>query len=163
MICYPDIQEKVAQEILSATGGNRLPTMEDKPNTPLTEACIHELLRFRTVAPINPPSASKVTESKKFICQMALYFQYLFRNLFRSHIMADNTTLSLELQSSSTCTKFITTLPISPSLRCSNLRDFSIKKGRNLRNWKILFPSVLVRQMKLNQNHSFSKNIYPKL
>ncbi len=53
MILNPDIQEKVQDELDKATGGGRLPTLDDKIRTPYTEAVVHELQRLADIAPLS--------------------------------------------------------------------------------------------------------------
>ena len=54
LIRHPDIQERVHAEIVSVLGSQRLPTMADKPNLPLTEAVILEASRIATLVPDTP-------------------------------------------------------------------------------------------------------------
>ncbi|CAI5452796.1 unnamed protein product [Caenorhabditis angaria] len=51
MMKYPEIQQKVREEILSVVGVSRLPTMADKPNMPYTQAVIHEVQRHSNMVP----------------------------------------------------------------------------------------------------------------
>jgi cytochrome P450 len=59
MCLHPEIQEKASNEILVVTGGDRLPTLADKPRLPYIEALICELHRFRPVVNLVPRSALK--------------------------------------------------------------------------------------------------------
>ncbi|XP_060694495.1 vitamin D 25-hydroxylase [Hemiscyllium ocellatum] len=52
MALYPNIQEKVHQEIDSIMGKNQIPSLEHKPQMPYTEAVLHEILRFCNIAPL---------------------------------------------------------------------------------------------------------------
>ncbi len=52
MILNPDIQKNVQEELDRVTGGDRLPTMDDRQLTPYTEAVIHECQRMANVTPI---------------------------------------------------------------------------------------------------------------
>ncbi|KAM6973770.1 cytochrome P450 2F3-like [Aplochiton taeniatus] len=52
---YPDIQERVHQEIDTVIGQERSPNMEDRKSLPFTDAVIHEMQRFMDVAPFNVP------------------------------------------------------------------------------------------------------------
>ena len=51
MAAYPDVQEKVHQELVAVVGANRLPSMGDKKNTPYTEAVLSEVQRVNTLLP----------------------------------------------------------------------------------------------------------------
>ncbi|KAH7337435.1 cytochrome P450 [Rhizoctonia solani] len=55
MVRFPDIQAKAQQEIDTVTGGNRLPTMKDRPMLPYVERLISEVLRWQPVSPLGVP------------------------------------------------------------------------------------------------------------
>ncbi|XP_072051610.1 cytochrome P450 2U1-like [Amphiura filiformis] len=61
MIRYPEVQNKIQQEIDSVVGPKRLPQLADKPNLPYTEATILEVMRIQTVSPVVPHSAARHT------------------------------------------------------------------------------------------------------
>lgn len=62
MINYPEIQEKVQQEIDRVVGQSRQPTMADRPKLPYTNAVIHEVQRMGNIVPNGfPKMASKDT------------------------------------------------------------------------------------------------------
>ncbi|XP_071816908.1 cytochrome P450 2U1-like isoform X2 [Apostichopus japonicus] len=52
---YPDIQQKISDEIDEVVGGARRPQLSDRPNMPYTEATILEVLRMRPAAPLGVP------------------------------------------------------------------------------------------------------------
>ncbi|CAB1348651.1 unnamed protein product [Coregonus sp. 'balchen'] len=55
MIKYPDIQEKVQEEIDEVIGSNRVPTVDDRHKMPYTNAVIHEIQRSMSLAPTAVP------------------------------------------------------------------------------------------------------------
>ncbi|XP_060575779.1 steroid 17-alpha-hydroxylase/17,20 lyase-like [Ruditapes philippinarum] len=52
MVAFPDIQEKVQEEIDRVVGKDRLPGIDDRPNLSYTEAVLHESMRLSTVVPL---------------------------------------------------------------------------------------------------------------
>ncbi|XP_037834489.1 cytochrome P450 1A1 isoform X2 [Kryptolebias marmoratus] len=55
LIKFPDIQDKIHQEIDDHIGSARLPRFSDKPKMPLTEAFIHEVFRHSSYVPFTIP------------------------------------------------------------------------------------------------------------
>ncbi|XP_059834788.1 uncharacterized protein LOC132398968 [Hypanus sabinus] len=53
MMKYPQIQEKVHDEIITVIGSEQFPRTRDRKNLPYTNAVIHEIQRFANVAPLN--------------------------------------------------------------------------------------------------------------
>ncbi|XP_026222684.1 cytochrome P450 2F3-like [Anabas testudineus] len=55
LIRYPEIQEKMQQEIVSVIGQERCPCMEDRKSLPFTDAVLHEIQRFMDLIPMSLP------------------------------------------------------------------------------------------------------------
>ena len=55
MIAYPDIQQKVHDELENAVGNNRYPTLQDRENLPYFQATILECLRLSSVVSLMVP------------------------------------------------------------------------------------------------------------
>ncbi len=53
MIKFPDIQKKVQEELDKLTGRGRMATWADRPETPYTEAVIHEVQRYANILPLS--------------------------------------------------------------------------------------------------------------
>ncbi|KAJ7581367.1 cytochrome P450 [Mycena floridula] len=57
MILHPDVQKKAQQEIDRVIGGDRLPTIQDKPYLPYVQALIAEVHRWNPIFPLGIPHA----------------------------------------------------------------------------------------------------------
>ncbi|XP_062818372.1 cytochrome P450 2G1-like isoform X2 [Anolis carolinensis] len=64
MLKYPEVEEKVHQEIDCVVGRNRIPAVKDRVNMPYTNAVIHEIQRLVDILPVGLPH--KVTEDIEF-------------------------------------------------------------------------------------------------
>jgi hypothetical protein len=52
MYLFPEVAQKVYEEIMAVTGGNRMPTIADRPSLPYTEAVWKECFRWNTFVPM---------------------------------------------------------------------------------------------------------------
>ncbi|XP_070563126.1 cytochrome P450 1A1-like [Ptychodera flava] len=58
MMAYPDVQSRVQKELDRVVGPDRTPCLADKRNLHFTQACIHEILRITSVAPMAIPHST---------------------------------------------------------------------------------------------------------
>lgn len=57
MIHYPEVMAKVQDELDEVVGVDRLPTLEDLPYLPYTEATICEIMRISSIIPMGTAHA----------------------------------------------------------------------------------------------------------
>jgi cytochrome P450 len=76
---HPDVMKRIQAEIDSVVPKGRLPSMEDKPNMPYTEAALLEVMRMKTVSPLGLPHATlretevggfKIPANTRVICNL---------------------------------------------------------------------------------------------
>ncbi|XP_019639175.1 PREDICTED: steroid 17-alpha-hydroxylase/17,20 lyase-like [Branchiostoma belcheri] len=58
LAAHPEIQEKVAAELDSVVGRDRLPELSDREATPYTEATVNEVLKMGLIDPLSLPHAT---------------------------------------------------------------------------------------------------------
>ena len=58
MVLHPDVQARVQAELDAVVGENRLPSYEDHPRLPYTEAVLAEVWRFSSFVPLAVPHCS---------------------------------------------------------------------------------------------------------
>ncbi|XP_072405380.1 cytochrome P450 2F2-like [Chiloscyllium punctatum] len=65
---YPDVQEKIQNEIDEVIGSERTPAMEDREKMPYTNAAICEIQRYSNIIPLNlPHTVTRDTDFKGFV------------------------------------------------------------------------------------------------
>ena len=55
---YPEVQNKVAEELDQVIGRERLPSIDDRGKMPYTEATLYEIFRFGSVVPFGVPHST---------------------------------------------------------------------------------------------------------
>ncbi|CAH2314054.1 cytochrome P450 2F2-like [Pelobates cultripes] len=71
---YPEIAERMREEIDQVVGRNRSPSMEDRSKMPFTDATINEIMRFCDVIPLSlPRSTSRNTFYRGYNLPKGIY------------------------------------------------------------------------------------------
>ncbi|XP_071815043.1 cytochrome P450 2D15-like isoform X2 [Apostichopus japonicus] len=59
LLCeFPDIQEKVGEEVDRIVGWDRLPSLDDREKLTYTTATLYEVMRFSSILPLSVPHAT---------------------------------------------------------------------------------------------------------
>ena len=58
MVAHPEVQRRAQNELDTAVGRSRVPTMSDAPNLPYIQAIVKEVLRWRPVLPLSLPHST---------------------------------------------------------------------------------------------------------
>ncbi|NXF39136.1 CP2CL protein, partial [Nyctibius bracteatus] len=68
LLKYPEIQEKVQEEIDRVVGRSRRPCVADRPQMPYTDAVVHEIQRFISLIPLSlPHTVTKDTCFREYV------------------------------------------------------------------------------------------------
>ncbi|PVF92956.1 cytochrome P450 [Serendipita vermifera] len=62
LFLYPDVAQRIYEEVQTVTHGERLPNIADRPNLPYTEAVFKESVRFRPFLPLGIPHVNSEDE-----------------------------------------------------------------------------------------------------
>ena len=58
LVQHPEVQAKVAAELDSVVGRDRLPSLNDRDNLPYTTATLYEVMRYSNLVPLAVPHAT---------------------------------------------------------------------------------------------------------
>jgi cytochrome P450 family 2 subfamily U polypeptide 1 len=64
LITYPEIQQKVQDELDEVIGRDRIPSISDRHRLPYTDATINEIHRVATVVPVGMPHSNNSNDVK---------------------------------------------------------------------------------------------------
>jgi cytochrome P450 len=62
MLLFPEVSQKIHEEIISVTDGTRLPRISDRASLPFTEAAWKESLRWNPFLPVVMPHVNSRDE-----------------------------------------------------------------------------------------------------
>ena len=86
MLMYPEVFKKLQDEVDSAVGRDRLPTLADRDDLPYANAVTLETFRWQTIAPLRS-SLHSLFSSKPFL-KISLYV--LCTNLDLPHVVTED-------------------------------------------------------------------------
>ena len=93
LIKYPDVQQKVQDELDKVCGRERLPCLSDRPNLHYTDAVIHEILRFTTLAPLAIPHHTHediwIANNKYLIPAGSIVFAHIYHITHNPDVFPD--------------------------------------------------------------------------
>ncbi|KAL2091951.1 hypothetical protein ACEWY4_011749 [Coilia grayii] len=91
LVKFPGVQDKIFQEIDDQVGSNRLPSFEDKPKMPYTEAFIFEVFRHASYVPFTIPhcTTENITLNGYFIPKDTCVFVNQYQVNHDSEIWGD--------------------------------------------------------------------------
>ncbi|XP_066489655.1 cytochrome P450 2D6-like [Tiliqua scincoides] len=88
MVLYPEVQNKVHEEIDNVIGRHKLPMMEDQPKLPYTTAVIQEVLRYADLVPVPTPSvAHRDVEIDDFVVPKGTMVFYHLSSVLKDETM----------------------------------------------------------------------------
>ncbi|KAM9113701.1 cytochrome P450 2G1-like [Pangshura tecta] len=87
LLKYPQVQEKIHQEIDAVIGRDRAPTVADRGRMPYTDAALHEIQRFSDILPMSLPHT--VTRDTRFRGYLIPQGTYVYPLLSTVHFDPD--------------------------------------------------------------------------
>ncbi|KAJ8715386.1 hypothetical protein PYW07_009868 [Mythimna separata] len=86
---YPEVQEKIFEEVMEVIGGERDVEREDLPKLVYTEAVIKEVLRLVAVAPLIPRYIDKDVKLKNYTLRAGSQVFFMPHGLHRTEVWGD--------------------------------------------------------------------------
>ncbi|GAB6027681.1 Cytochrome P450 2 sub R member 1 [Chamberlinius hualienensis] len=83
MAHFPDVQQKIVEEIEAVVGKDRLPTLNDVPRLTYLQAAVLEIYRYSSVIPLSVPHRT-TTETQVFGYQFPKHTT-VFQNIYAVH------------------------------------------------------------------------------